>query len=78
MCAGIRDAANLAWKLVDVVRGGGADPSLLDSYEAERAPHVRAFVREAIRLGDIVQVTDPEEVATRDRQMAENPGEGRG
>lgn len=72
LCAGIRDASNLAWKLVDVVRGR-ADPSLLDSYEAERGPHVRAFVQEAIRLGDIVQVTDPEEVAARDRQMAENP-----
>lgn len=71
LCAGIRDASNLAWKLVDVVRGR-AGPSLLDSYEAERGPHVRAFVQEAIRLGDIVQVTDPEAVAARDRQMAEN------
>jgi 3-(3-hydroxy-phenyl)propionate hydroxylase len=45
----------------------------LDSYEAERAPHVRAFIHEAMRLGDIVQVTDPAEVAARDRRMAENP-----
>ncbi len=72
LCAGVRDAMNLAWKLAAVLRGQ-AQPSLLDSYEAERAPHVRAFIHEAMRLGDIVQVTDPAEVAARDRRMAENP-----
>lgn len=37
MCTGVQDAANLAWKLADVVRGH-ADPALLDTYEAERQP----------------------------------------
>lgn len=35
MCAGIRDAANIAWKL-DLVLRGRADESLLDSYVVER------------------------------------------
>jgi len=36
MCSGIRDAANLAWKLVMVCQGE-AQAALLDIYEAERA-----------------------------------------
>jgi 3-(3-hydroxy-phenyl)propionate hydroxylase len=35
LCAGIRDAANLAWKLVHVVRGE-AHSDLLDTYQSER------------------------------------------
>jgi 2-polyprenyl-6-methoxyphenol hydroxylase-like FAD-dependent oxidoreductase len=37
MNTGIQDAANLAWKLA-LVSTGGADPRLLDSYDAERYP----------------------------------------
>ena len=68
MCAGIRDAANLAWKLVMVLRGQAAD-TLLDSYESERAPHVRAFIDLAVRLGAIIQATDVEVAAERDRKF---------
>jgi len=49
MCSGIRDAANLAWKLVLVLRGT-AGAGLLDSYEPERAPHVREMIIESTRL----------------------------
>ncbi|MEO7137273.1 MAG: FAD-dependent monooxygenase [Gemmatimonadales bacterium] len=37
MNTGLQDAYNLGWKLALVV-SGGADPALLDSYEAERIP----------------------------------------
>ena len=37
LCSGIRDAANLAWKLDLVLRGVAGD-DLLDSYTAERQP----------------------------------------
>jgi len=57
MCAGIRDASNLAWKLADVVTGA-ADEGLLDTYESERAPHVRVFIEEAVRLGRIIRDTE--------------------
>ncbi len=53
MCAGIRDAANLAWKLRDVI-AGKADISLLDTYQSERSPHVREFIELAIRLGGVI------------------------
>ena len=37
MCAGLRDAANLAWKL-DLVLQGRAEPELLSTYDLERRP----------------------------------------
>ncbi|WP_339032306.1 bifunctional 3-(3-hydroxy-phenyl)propionate/3-hydroxycinnamic acid hydroxylase [Bradyrhizobium symbiodeficiens] len=53
MCAGIRDAANLAWKLAAIIQAGAA-PDLLDTYQSERQPHVREFIELAIRLGGII------------------------
>ncbi|WP_375314161.1 bifunctional 3-(3-hydroxy-phenyl)propionate/3-hydroxycinnamic acid hydroxylase [Bradyrhizobium sp. A5] len=53
MCAGIRDAANLAWKLAAIIRDG-ASPELLDTYQSERQPHVREFIELAIRLGGVI------------------------
>ncbi|WP_179587753.1 bifunctional 3-(3-hydroxy-phenyl)propionate/3-hydroxycinnamic acid hydroxylase MhpA [Pigmentiphaga litoralis] len=70
MCAGIRDAVNLAWKLVAVLRGDAND-DLLDTYEAERAPHVRAFIDLAVQLGDLIQTTDPEAARARDARFAD-------
>lgn len=58
LCAGIRDASNLAWKLAAVVQGC-ADASLLDTYETERAPHARTFIETAVRLGHTIQHLDP-------------------
>lgn len=52
MCSGIRDAANLAWKLDAVVRG--AESSLLDSYEQERAPHTRQVIEMSIEAGQLL------------------------
>lgn len=53
MCAGIRDVSNLAWKLERVIRG--LDPeTLLDTYQAERAPHARAYIELAVRLGGLI------------------------
>lgn len=72
MCAGIRDAANLAWKLARVVQGT-SDERLLDSYETERAPHVREYIELAVRLGGIIQTTDAAVAAKRDAEMATRP-----
>ncbi len=68
MCAAIRDVSNLAWKLQAVVRGTASD-NLLDSYESERAPHVAEFIELAVRLGDIIQTTDPEQARARDAKF---------
>jgi 3-(3-hydroxy-phenyl)propionate hydroxylase len=70
MCAGIRDAANLAWKLDDVITGAAPD-ALLDTYESERSPHVREFIETAVRLGNVIQATDPEVARRRDAMFAQ-------
>lgn len=68
MCAAIRDAANLSWKLHAVLRGGAAD-RWLDTYGSERAPHVQAFIELAVKLGDIIQTTDPQAARERDAKF---------
>jgi len=70
MCAGMRDAANLAWKLAAVILGD-ADDELLDTYQSERRPHVEAFIRLAVELGGLIQATDPAIAGERDRQFAQ-------
>jgi 3-(3-hydroxy-phenyl)propionate hydroxylase len=69
MCAGMRDAANLAWKLAAVLHGE-APEALLDTYESERLPHVRTFIELAVKLGAILQETDPALAAKRDARFA--------
>jgi flavoprotein hydroxylase len=69
MCSGIRDAANLAWKL-DLVMAGSADPSLLATYEEERKPGAEFAVDFSIDLGKVICVADPAEAAARDEAMA--------
>ncbi|MDB5930294.1 MAG: 3-hydroxyphenylpropionate hydroxylase [Polaromonas sp.] len=54
MNSGVRDAANLAWKLAAVVRGR-LSPALLDTYEAERKPHAWSLIRMAVRIGAFMQ-----------------------
>ena len=55
MCAGIRDAANLAWKLDYVLRG--AETKLLDTYASERQKNVRQFIELTVRLGKLINQT---------------------
>ncbi len=65
--SGARDAANLAWKLDAALSGS---PSvLLDSYEAERRPHVTGMQTFAVRSGAVVQTTRPGVGRFRDSTM---------
>ncbi len=50
LCAGLRDAYNLTWKLTRVLQQG-ADERLLDTYESERKPHARHVIRLAVAMG---------------------------
>ena len=54
MNSGVRDAANLAWKLAAVVQGR-LPASLLDSYETERKPHAWSLIQMAVRIGTFMQ-----------------------
>lgn len=69
MCSGLRDAANLAWKL-DLVLDGRADDALLDTYQSERLPSATAAIGFSIELGKVICVPDPAEAAARDEAMA--------
>ena len=53
LVAGLRDAANLAWKLAWVVRGHAA-PRILDSYDRERRPHAVKMIALAKLMGQLV------------------------
>jgi 3-(3-hydroxy-phenyl)propionate hydroxylase len=53
MCAGIRDAANLTWKLA-LVLTGRADDRLLATYEPERRPYARRVILLAMQIGRIM------------------------
>jgi flavoprotein hydroxylase len=68
MCSGLRDAANLAWKL-DLVLAGHASDAILDTYPSERIPHVRAVIDFSMALGKVICIADPAEAAGRDALM---------
>ncbi|MFI5856254.1 bifunctional 3-(3-hydroxy-phenyl)propionate/3-hydroxycinnamic acid hydroxylase [Streptomyces parvulus] len=68
MCSGFRDAQNLAFKL-DLVLRGTAPDGILDTYQSEREPHVRAVTEKGIELGHLQTLRDPERAAERDRTL---------
>jgi hypothetical protein len=75
MCSGIRDAANLSWKLEAIVKGGSPD-TLLDSYQPECEPSVRAYIGLAIGMGQVVCILDEAAAAQRDAGMIAMPDAG--
>jgi 2-polyprenyl-6-methoxyphenol hydroxylase-like FAD-dependent oxidoreductase len=65
MCAGMRDAWNLAWRL-GLILDYKSDDKLLDGYQPERQPHVDQIVDMSIFLGKIICVPDAVHAAERD------------
>lgn len=53
LVAGLRDAANLSWKLAWVLQGR-ADARILDTYDEERRPHAKAMINLARFMGKLV------------------------
>ncbi len=68
LCSGLRDAANLAWKLDLVLRGLAAD-ALLDTVTEERQPQNDWIIGFAVQLGKVLCELDPEAAAERDRTV---------
>ena len=75
MCAGIRDAANLAWKLA-LVRHAGAHDGLLDTYERERKPHVKTLVGFAKKAGEVIGELDLAAALARDAVLRDQLARG--
>ena len=71
MNSGLRDAANLAWKISMVIRGE-AEEAILDTYELERSPHVARIIAAAIDYGRLTCTIDPQAAAERDRRWRED------
>ncbi|WP_353647437.1 bifunctional 3-(3-hydroxy-phenyl)propionate/3-hydroxycinnamic acid hydroxylase [Nakamurella sp. A5-74] len=68
LCAGLRDASALAWRL-SMIADGQAAPSVLDSYTTERRAHVREIIDAAIDIGKVICELDPKRAAQRDARM---------
>lgn len=63
--SGIRDAANLGWKLAAVVTGRAGD-ALLDTYDVERRKHARAMIDLSTMVGRVISPTNRRVTAARD------------
>ncbi|MHA6758101.1 bifunctional 3-(3-hydroxy-phenyl)propionate/3-hydroxycinnamic acid hydroxylase MhpA [Streptacidiphilus sp. PAMC 29251] len=68
LCAGLRDARALAWRL-GMVHGRLAAPAVLDSYGPERSGHVREIIDEAVAAGRVICELDADRAAARDAGM---------
>jgi 3-(3-hydroxy-phenyl)propionate hydroxylase len=66
LVSGLRDAANLTWKLALALRGAAGD-ALLDSYETERRPHVKAMAYASVGMSKVFLARKPWAAALRDR-----------
>lgn len=73
MCQGIRDVANLSWKLQYVLAGKAGD-ALLDTYEAERSAHARRLTAIIKEIGAIIGERDPKAARERDRRLLKEAG----
>jgi 3-(3-hydroxy-phenyl)propionate hydroxylase len=75
MCQGIRDAANLSWKL-HYVLAGKAKEKLLDTYEVERRAHAKRLIRVVKDIGAVICERNVEKARARDRyHLAQAGGE---
>jgi 3-(3-hydroxy-phenyl)propionate hydroxylase len=67
--SGLRDAANLSWKLAAVLQGR-AGRRLLDTYSLERRPHVSAMVQLSVRMGAVMMTLSRTRARMRDAMFA--------
>ncbi|MEN9891092.1 MAG: hypothetical protein RLY78_1387 [Pseudomonadota bacterium] len=77
MCQGVRDVANLAWKLDAVLRGtvqGAVADALLDSYGAERKAHVQELTTRIKAVGAVICERDVERARARDARLLAEAG----
>ena len=70
MCSGLRDVANLSWKLDRILRHQSGI-ALLDSYTSERSIHLQHAITMSVELGKVICVLDDAQAAERDRRMIE-------
>ncbi|ESW62253.1 MAG: 3-(3-hydroxyphenyl)propionate hydroxylase [Rhodobacter sp. CACIA14H1] len=68
MCAGVRDAVAMAWRLNGILEGKfGMD--VLESYTTERVEHAKHYINFSQELGQIICIADEAVAADRDARM---------
>ena len=73
LCQGVRDVANLTWKLAAVRRGEAGD-ALLDSYGEERKLHVTQLTTRIKAIGAVICERDPQRARGRDARLLAEAG----
>ena len=53
MCAGIRDASNLAWKINHCIKNGHNE-KLLNSFQSERFSNVKEYIQTTMKMGEFI------------------------
>jgi 3-(3-hydroxy-phenyl)propionate hydroxylase len=76
LCHGIRDVQNLLWKIAASL-DGDQDDDLLDSFEAERRPHVETIISMAVNAGRDICLIDPIAAAERDARTRRDAAAGK-
>jgi 2-polyprenyl-6-methoxyphenol hydroxylase-like FAD-dependent oxidoreductase len=68
MCAGMRDAVAMSWRL-NAILEGKSGIELLDSYTTERLEHAKHYINFSQELGKIICISDEKQAAERDAKM---------
>ena len=61
MCAGIRDASNLAWKISWCIRKNH-NKKFLDTYQTERFSNAKEYIETTMRMGEFVNAVGSENI----------------
>ena len=61
MCAGIRDASNLAWKINLSIRNKHSE-DFLDTYQTERFSNVKEYIKTTMRMGEFVNAIGSDKI----------------
>ena len=71
MCAGSRDASNLAWKIANCIRNK-FDKTILNTYQSERSLNVKEYIETTMRMGEFVNAV--ESIQITDNIKSDNKG----
>jgi len=71
LCSGVRDAANLAWKIAFFL-SGRLPSGILETYGSERGPHIDNVITTSIEIARNLCMLDESLAQTRDRAMLES------
>jgi len=69
MCAGIRDASNLAWKIAYCLNNSHS-AKLLNTYQSERYSNVKEYIKTTARMGEFINAIGTSNIT---REVSSSP-----